>query len=69
MVRVIFSHLYVILMAIVVITTSQILATRYGDAIVNSLSGLVAASDAEITEMQDSVKDWNKNMLDEQNEH
>lgn len=64
MVRVIFTHLYVILMAIVVITTSNILATRYGDSIVSGLNNLVSSADNEITEMQDSVKDWNKNMLD-----
>jgi predicted PurR-regulated permease PerM len=64
MVRVIFTHLYVILMAIIVITTSNILATRYGDSIVSSLNNLVSSADNEITEMQDSVKDWNKNMLD-----
>lgn len=64
MVRVIFTHLYIILMAIVVITTSNILASRYGDSIVNGLNSLVSSADSEITEMQDSVKDWNKNMLD-----
>lgn len=64
MVRVIFTHLYVILMAIVVITTSNILASRYGDSIVNGLNNLISNADSEITEMQDSVKDWNKNMLD-----
>lgn len=64
MVRVIFTHLYVILMAIIVITTSNILASRYGDSIVNGLNSLVLSADSEITEMQDSVKDWNKNMLD-----
>jgi hypothetical protein len=51
-------------MAIIVITTSNILATRYGDSIVNGLNNLVSSADNEITEMQDSVKDWNKNMLD-----
>lgn len=64
MVRVIFTHLYVILMAIFVITTSNILASRYGDSIVSGLNSLVSSADSEITEMQDSVKDWNKNMLD-----
>lgn len=64
MVRVIFAHLYVILMAIVVITTGNILADRYGDDIVNGLNNLVSSADSEIGEMQESVKDWNKNMLD-----
>jgi peptidoglycan hydrolase CwlO-like protein len=64
MVRVIFTHLYVIVMAIIVITTSNILATRYGDSIINGLNSMVSSADNEITEMQDSVKDWNKKMLD-----
>lgn len=64
MVRVIFTHLYVIVMAIIVITTSNILANRYGDDIVNSLKSLVTSADSGMNEMQESVKDWNKNMLD-----
>jgi hypothetical protein len=28
------------------------------------LNNLVSSADNEITEMQDSVKDWNKNMLE-----
>lgn len=64
MVRVIFTHLYVIMMAIIVITTSHILANRYGDDIVNSLKSLVSSADSGMNEMQESVKDWNKNMLD-----
>lgn len=64
MLRVIFTHLYVIVMAIIVITTSNILANRYGDDIVNSLRNLVSSADSGVNEMQESVKDWNKNMLD-----
>lgn len=64
MLRVIFTHLYVIVMAIIVITTSNILANRYGDDIVNSLRNLVSSADSGVNDMQESVKDWNKNMLD-----
>ncbi|MTI64071.1 hypothetical protein [Methylophaga sp.] len=64
MLRVIFTHLYVIVMAIIVITTSQILADRYGDDIVNGLKNLVTSADSGMNEMQENVKDWNKNMLD-----
>ncbi len=64
MLRVIFTHLYVIVMAIIVITTSNILANRYGDDIVNSLRNLVSSADSGVNGMQESVKDWNKNMLD-----
>jgi C4-dicarboxylate transporter len=64
MLRVIFTHLYVIVMAIIVITTSHILANRYGDDIVNGLKNLVTSADSGMNEMQENVKDWNKNMLD-----
>lgn len=64
MVRVIFTHLYVIVMAILVIMTANILSDRYGDDIVSGLNNLVSTADSEINEMQSSVKDWNKNMLD-----
>lgn len=64
MVRVIFTHLYVILMAIFVVTTSNILASRYGDNIVNGLNSMVSSADTEINDMQDSVKDWNKKIME-----
>ncbi len=64
MVRVIFTHLYVIVMAILVIMTANILSDRYGDDIVTGLNNLVGSANNEMTEMQNSVKDWNKNMLD-----
>lgn len=64
MVRVIFTHLYVIVMAILVIMTANILSDRYGDDIVSGLKGMLSSADSEISEMQNSVKDWNKNMLD-----
>lgn len=64
MLRVFFAHLYVIVMAIIVITTSNILASRYGDDIVNGIQNLVRGADNEVSEVQESVKDWNKKMLD-----
>ncbi len=64
MVKVIFTHLYVIMMAIFVIMTANILSDRYGDDIVTGLNNLVSTADNEMSEMQESVKDWNKNMLD-----
>lgn len=64
MVRVIFTHIYVIVMAVLVIMTANILSDRYGDDIVTGLKNLVSSADSEITEMQEGVKDWNKNMLD-----
>lgn len=64
MVRVILSHVYVILMAIVVITTSNILAAQYGEDIVTSLKGLLSSTEAEISGIQSSTRDWNKKVLD-----
>lgn len=64
MVRVIFTHLYVIVMALWVITAGNIIADRYGDDIANGINGLLSSADSGVNEMQESVKDWNKNMLD-----
>lgn len=64
MVRVFFTHVYVIVMAIIVVMTGNILANRFGDDIVNSLSSLVSSADDSVTDMQEKVKDWNKNVLD-----
>ncbi|WP_438970121.1 hypothetical protein [Methylophaga sp.] len=64
MVRVLFTHLYVIVMAIFVIMTANILSDRYGDDIVSGLNSLISSADNEINDVQNSVKDWNKNMLD-----
>lgn len=64
MVRVIFTHVYVIVMALLIVTAGNIIADRYGDDIVNGINSLLSSADSEMTEMQESVKDWNKNMLD-----
>lgn len=64
MFRVILTHLYVIFMAIFVVMTGNILASRYGDDIVGSIKSLINSADSEMSEMQDSVKDWNKKVLD-----
>lgn len=64
MARVILTHLYVIFMAIFVVMTGNILADRYGDDIVSGLKSMMSGADNEISEMKNSVKDWNKNMLD-----
>jgi hypothetical protein len=51
-------------MAIFVVMTGNILADRYGDDIVSGLKSMVSGADNEISEMKNTVKDWNKNMLD-----
>lgn len=64
MVKVIFEHLYVIVMAIVVVTAGNILADQYGSAISSGISDMVNSADKEITDVQNSVVDWNKKILD-----
>jgi len=64
MVRVIFTHVYVIVMALLIIVAGNIIADRYGDDIVNGIDNLLSSADTGMTEMQESVRDWNKNMLD-----
>jgi hypothetical protein len=58
------THLYVIVMAIFVITTGNIIADRYGDSIINTIQSWMGSADNGLDEMKSSVKDWNKNMLD-----
>lgn len=64
MVRVIFTHVYVIVMALLIIVAGNIIADRYGDDIVNGIDNLLSSADTGMTGMQESVRDWNKNMLD-----
>jgi hypothetical protein len=64
MLRVFLTHLYVIVMAIVVITTGNIIADRYADDIIGGIKSLWTSSDEGIEEMKSSVKDWNKKVLD-----
>ncbi|MCX4189371.1 hypothetical protein [Methylophaga sp. OBS3] len=62
--RTIVAHIYVIIMATVVVMTGNILADKFGDGIVNFLSGLGNQAAQEKANIEQGVKDWNKNMLD-----
>lgn len=62
--RTILVHVYVIVMATVVVMAGNILADRFGDDIVRVVSGVGAKASAEKTELEQSVKDWNKKVLD-----
>lgn len=62
--RTILAHVYVIVMATIVVMAGNILADRFGDDIVRAVSGVGAKASAEKTELEQSVKDWNKKVLD-----
>lgn len=62
--RTILAHVYVIAMATIVVMAGNILADRFGDDIVRAVTGVGAKASAEKTELEQSVKDWNKKVLD-----
>ena len=64
MTKIILMHLYVIVMAIFVVMVGNILADRYGPTILSNISAAVNSADSTIDDVQDSVIDWNKKILD-----
>lgn len=62
--RTILAHIYVILMATIVVMTGNILADKFGDDIVNFVSGLGSQAVQEKANIEQGVKDWNKSILD-----
>lgn len=64
MVRVIFTHLYVIIVAICVVAIGNILADQYGTSITRSLSEMVNTVDHKVNNVEATVTDWNKKILD-----
>jgi len=64
MARVIFTHLYVIVVATLVVMTGNILADRYGETITQSLSSMVNSVDHKMNNVEETVTDWNKKILD-----
>ena len=62
--RVFFTHLYVIVVAVFVVTAGNILADSYGTTITSKISGVIDSADREIDDVQRSVTDWNKKILD-----
>lgn len=62
--RIILTHLYVIIMATIVITAGNIIADQYGGTIKHGISTLLNSVDREVTEVQHGVTDWNKKILD-----
>ena len=64
MMRVILFHLYVAIMAIIVVTTSNIVAEHYGTTILNAINGTVNSVNEDVSKVKNSVRDWNKNILD-----
>lgn len=62
--RTIMAHIYVIVMATIVVMAGNILADRYGDAIVGFVNSLGSKASQEKTQIEQGVKDWNKKILD-----
>jgi hypothetical protein len=64
MVKVIFTHLYVIVMAIFIVMSGNILADNYGTTILSKITNFKDSADREVRDVQSTVKDWNKDFLD-----
>lgn len=64
MARVIFTHLYVIVVATLVVMTGNILADQYGPTITKSLSDMLSSVDHSVNNVEETVTDWNKKILD-----
>jgi len=64
MTKIILIHGYVIVMAIFVVMVGNILADRYGATISSNISAAINSADSKIDDVQDSVVDWNKKILD-----
>ncbi len=64
MLRVILFHLYVAVMAVIVITTANILSDHYGQTIINSITGTVDEVNNDVSAVKNKVKDWNKKILE-----
>jgi hypothetical protein len=64
MLRVIFTHLYVIIVAILMVSAGNIIADQYGASITKLLSDMVNTVDHKINNVEETVTDWNKKILD-----
>ncbi|MDO7597364.1 MAG: hypothetical protein MUQ51_08175 [Pseudomonadota bacterium] len=64
MLRVIFTHLYVIIVGILVVTAGNIIADQYGTSITKSLSDMVNKVDHKMNNVEETVTDWNKKILE-----
>jgi hypothetical protein len=63
MLRVVFTHLYVIVVAIFVVATGNMIADHYGPSITRTLSNMVDSVDDGINDASETVSDWNKKIL------
>jgi hypothetical protein len=64
MAKVIFTHVYVIVVAIFIVMTGNILADNYGTEILSKITSIKDSADREVRDVKSTVKDWNKNILD-----
>ena len=59
-----FIHLYIIVMVIFCVMMGNILADQYGPSIVETMSEIVNSADRKVDDVQQSVEEWNKNILE-----
>ncbi|MDF1589174.1 MAG: hypothetical protein P1P93_08490 [Gammaproteobacteria bacterium] len=64
MTRVIFTHLYLIIVATLVVMAGNILADQYGPDIKQALSDMMNSADHSVNNVEQTVTDWNKKILD-----
>ncbi|MEO1924884.1 MAG: hypothetical protein ABGY08_02660 [Gammaproteobacteria bacterium] len=64
MLKEIFKQLYIIVVAIFIVMSGNILANNYGAGISAELSKISNSADREVNKIKRSVDNWNKNILD-----
>lgn len=62
--RTILAHVYVIIMATIVVMAGNILADRYGEAVVRFISDFGNTAVQEKAQLEQGVKEWNKKILE-----
>ncbi len=60
----ILAHMYLIIMATMVVMTGNILAQQYGEEIVEFVIGISSQASQERAQLEQGVKDWNKKILE-----
>lgn len=63
MLKLLLTHVYVIVMAFIIMTAANIVAAQYGEKISSAIHSLVGGTDQQIEQMHDKVKNWNKDIV------
>jgi len=59
-----FTHLYIIVMLIFCVMMGNIMADQYGPVIAQTMAEIVSGTDRKLDDVQQSVEDWNKNIVE-----